>query len=368
LIAWGLTATVQEMPWQAIAYGRRIAPILRGLDRATDALAEPVFIAEGINSSVVITKRADQHFFYVSGKSEASSAPLDMRLQRMMAHVPALFHRAPKSVLVIGFGAGVTAGGFVPYPEVESIRICELESLIPPASNEFFGKENNHVLEDHRTHMVYDDARHYILTTSEKFDLITTDPIHPWVKGTATLYSKDFYEMEKAHLNPGGVVAQWLPIYESNEETVKTELATFFSVFPDASVWSTNIRGEGYDLVLLGRSDSAPLDVDRLQQRLAQPSYRGVVASLEEVEFHSATDLLTTFVGRGSTLQPVLAGVPINDDSNMRLQYMAGMGLNSLDAPKIYADLLFFRKFPDDLLTGNVEALRTAIGRRHRTF
>src|SRR6185295_17619484 len=109
------------MPWQAIAYGRRIAPILRGLDRATDTLAEPVFIAEGINSSVVITKRADQHFFYVSGKSEASSAPLDMRLQRMMAHVPALFHRAPKSVLVVGFGAGVTAGGFVTYPEVESI-------------------------------------------------------------------------------------------------------------------------------------------------------------------------------------------------------------------------------------------------------
>ena len=131
--------------------------------------------------------------------------------------------------------------------------MCELEPLIPPASDEFFGKENRHVLQDPRTRIVIDDARHFILTTPEKFDLITTDPIHPWVKGTSTLYSKDYYEQVKSHLNPGGVVAQWLPIYESDEETVKTELATFFSVFPGATVWSSNFQGEGYDLVLLGR-------------------------------------------------------------------------------------------------------------------
>ncbi len=130
--------------------------------------------------------------------------------------------------------------------------ICELEPLIPPASDEFFGKENYHVLRDPRTRVVYDDARHYILTTPEKFDVITTDPIHPWVKGTSTLYSREYYELVKSHLNPGGVAAQWLPIYESDEETVKTELATFFSVFPNATVWSNYLNGDGYDLVLLG--------------------------------------------------------------------------------------------------------------------
>ena len=94
------------VPWQAIAYGRRVAPILRGLDRATDAETTPVFVGEGINSSVVITERGDQRFFYVSGKSEASSALLDMRLQRMMGHLPAL----TKSRAAFGAGGRVRRG------------------------------------------------------------------------------------------------------------------------------------------------------------------------------------------------------------------------------------------------------------------
>jgi spermidine synthase len=186
-LAWGLSATVAGVPWQVIAYGHRVAPILRGLAVALDAQAETLFVGEGMNSSVVITKRGDQRFFYVSGKSEASSVPVDMRLQRMMGHLPALVHPAPRSVLVVGFGAGVTAGSFVPYPEVQRIVVCELERLIPPASDEFFGQQNYNVLHDARTQVIYDDARHYVFTAPQKFDVITTDPIHPWVKGTATL-------------------------------------------------------------------------------------------------------------------------------------------------------------------------------------
>ncbi len=359
ILAWGLAATVGAVPWQVIAYGRRIAPILRGLDRPIDAQTSPLFVGEGINSSVVITDRKGLRSFYVSGKSEASSALLDMRLQRMMGHLPALVDAAPHSVLVVGFGAGVTAGSFVPYPDISSIVICELEPLIPPASDEFFGKENNHVLRDPRTHVVYDDARHYILTSPEKFDVITTDPIHPWVKGTSTLYSREYYEMVKNHLNPGGVVAQWLPIYESDEETVKTELATFFSVFPNATIWSNYVDGDGYDLVLLGSADPSPIDVHALQQRLDQPGYSQVAAALADVRFHSAVDLLATYAGRAQDLAPMLAGTRLNDDLNMRLQYLAGLGLNSVSAPQVYRELLSYRKFPEDLLIGSSEGANT---------
>jgi spermidine synthase len=371
LLALGLVATVSDVPWQLIAHGRRIAPILNGLDISTDAQTTPLFVGEGINSSVVITQRGDQRFFYVSGKSEASSAPLDMRLQRMMGHIPALIHRAPQSVLVVGFGAGVTAGSFVLYPDVQSIVICELEGLIPPASDEFFGKENYHVLHDNRTRIVNDDARHYILTAATKFDVITTDPIHPWVKGTSTLYSKEYYELVRSHLNPGGVVAQWLPIYESDEETVKTELATFFSVFPNATVWSNYFQCDGYDLVLLGRENSSPIDVDALQQRLDQPAYAKVSASLAEAGFHSAVDLLATYTGRASDLQPLLAGVTINNDLNLRLQYLAGLGLNSRLSAEIYRQILTYRKFPQDLFSGTGErmnALQSTLGRPYRSF
>ena len=371
LLAWGLTATVSPVPWQMIAYGRRVAPILRGLNVVTDVQPTPLFVGEGVSSSVVISQRGDQRFFYVSGKSEASSAPLDMRLQRMMGHIPALFHPRPQSVLVVGFGAGVTAGSFVPYPEVERIVICELEPVIPPASDEYFGQQNYHVLGDRRVRVVYDDARHFIFTAPQKFDVITTDPIHPWVKGTSTLYSKEYYELVKRHLNPGGVVAQWLPIYDSDEETVKTELATFFDVFPNATVWSNYTDGDGYDLVLIAREDGAPIDVDALQKRLEQPSYKAVAASLADAGFGSAVDLLKTYAGRASDLGPLVANVPLNEDLNLRLQYLAGMGLNSAASPEIYRDILAYRQFPEGMLAGGserLEALRAVLGRRHRTF
>jgi spermidine synthase len=294
-----------------------------------------------------------------------------MRLQRMMGHLPPLLHPHPASVLVVGFGAGVTAGSFVPYPEVRSVTICELEPKIPPASDEFFGTENEHVLRDPRTRVVYDDARHFILSARDKFDVITTDPIHPWVKGTSTLYSKEYYQLVRSRLKPGGVVAQWLPIYESDEETVKTELATFFSVFPDATVWSNYFEGDGYDLVLLGRDDASPVDIDALQHRLDQPAYSKVASSLGDTGFHSALDLLATYVGRASDLQPLLSGVALNDDLNLRLQYLAGLGLNSRHPADIYARLLSYRKFPEDLLTGSpdrINALRTLFGRPQKAF
>jgi spermidine synthase len=364
-LGWTLAWTVTDVPWQVIAYGRRVAPIIRAFDLYDRANPTKVlFRGEGINSSVLIAERAGQRHFYVSGKAEASTAPLDMRLERMMGHLPALIHPRPRSVLTVGFGAGVTAGSFVVYPDVEKQVICELESFIPPASTEYFGKQNYNVFHDRRTRIIYDDARHYIFTTKNKFDVITTDPIHPWVKGTSTLYSKEYYELCKRHLNPGGVVAQWLPIYDSDAPTVKSELATFFDVFPSGTVWSNNLGGEGYDLVLIGQADAVPINVDELQQRLDRPGYSAVTASLSEVGFHSAVDLLAAYAGRASDLRPFLVDAQINNDMNLRLQYLAGLGLNSMAAPRIYRDLLGYRKFPEGLLVGSggrIDALRTLL-------
>jgi spermidine synthase len=365
-----LAATVQDVPWQMIAYGRRIAPIIRAFDLYDRANPTKVlFRGEGLNSSVLIAERAGQRHFYVSGKAEASTALLDMRLERLMGHLPAMIHPAPRSGLVVGFGAGVTAGSLTRYPELSKLVICELETFIPPASDRYFGKENYGVLQDPRTRLVYDDARHYIFTTREKFDVITTDPIHPWVKGTSVLYSKEYYQLVKRHLNPGGVVAQWLPIYDSDPQTIKTELATFFSVFPEGTLWSNNLNGDGFDLVLLGRMQDHPISVDALQARLDQPGYAPVLASLNDVGFHSAVELLSTYAGRSRDLAPLLAGAQINEDLNMRLQYLAGLGLNSMAYQQTYKEILKYRRFPEELLTGSpggrMDALRTLLSMNH---
>ena len=337
-----LVATVPSTPGILIAYGRRIM--------TSSSSAKILYAGEGINSSIAISEWNDGAVqFHVSGKVEASTEPYDMRLQRMLGHLPALIHPKPGSVLVVGFGAGVTAGSFTRYPSLQRIVICEMEPLVPRIATIFFARENYDVQHDSRTHIFYDDARHYILTSPEKFDIITSDPIHPWVKGSATLYSKEYFELVKAHLNPGGIVTQWVPLYETDLATVKSEIATFFDVFPDGTIWANENGGGGYDIVLAGEAGSAPIDVDAMEQRLASPEYAGVAKSLSDVGLQSALGLLTTYAGRGPDLKQWLAGAQINRDGNLRLQYLAGLALNFSQENLIYQQMLGYRRFPEGL-------------------
>ena len=180
-----------------------------------------------------------------------------------------------------------------------------MEPLVPPAATKYFDAQNYDVARDPRTTIVYDDARHFVLTTRDKFDIITSDPIHPWVKGSATLYSKEYFQMVKDHLNPGGVVTQWVPLYESNEETVKSEIATFLDVFPGGTIWANSIDGQGYDIFLLGQNGPTKIDVDQMQARLDSPAYSRVAESLREVGFPSAVDLLSIYSATGFRPAPV---------------------------------------------------------------
>jgi spermidine synthase len=201
VVAALIVSQITGAPPMLIAYGRRILNSMRQ--------SEILYTGEGMNSSIAISRWNDGAIqFHVSGKVEASTEPYDMRLQRMLGHLPAMLHPNPRSVLIVGFGAGVTAGTFVLYPGIQRIVICEMEQLIPPVATRYFAGQNYNVINDPRVQLVYDDARHFVLTTREKFDIITSDPIHPWVKGSATLYSREYFELVRQHLNPGGIVTQ----------------------------------------------------------------------------------------------------------------------------------------------------------------
>jgi spermidine synthase len=251
------------------------------------------------------------------------------------------------------------------HPAVERVVICEIEPLIPQVVAQHFAAENYNVVNDKRVEIVYDDARHFIRTTDEKFDVITSDPIHPWVKGAASLYTKEYFELCRERLNEGGVITQWVPLYESTTEVVKSELATFFEVFPDGTVWSNDQQGEGYDTLLLGQIGPLSIDVDRLLKRLGAPDHRPVAESLVEVGFESPLDLLATFAGTAADLAPWLADAEINRDRNLRLQYLAGVGANNYDEAMIFNNMLRYRKFPEKLFvasTQSVEELKRRLG------
>jgi spermidine synthase len=363
-IALGLVVllyrTVPAIPAGLIAYGRYLPT------RLTEMISY-LYVGEGMNSSIAVSDLGGGiRNFHVSGKVEASSEPQDMRLQRMLGNIPALFHPSPRSVLVVGFGAGVTAGSFIPYPELQRLVICEIEPLIPQHVAPYFAEENLHVLQDPRVQVFYDDARHFVLTTPEKFDIITSDPIHPWVKGAATLYTKEYFELVKKHLNPGGLVTQWVPLYESNLEVVKSEIATFFDAFPNGTIWANLNNGEGYDLVLLGQVEPLTIDLDQLAARIERPDYTRVYESLRQVGFDGPIALLGTYGGQGADLAGWMKDAAINRDRNLRLQYMAGMGASLYRGGEIYNSIAAYKRFPDQLFRGAphlIEAVRGAMSR-----
>lgn len=341
--------SVPATPPQLIAYGRQLLKF---------AFPQVLYMGEGVTSSVAVTVDAGFRQFHVSGKVEASTIPADLRQERMLGHLSALLHPNPRSVLVVGFGAGITAGSFVLYPGIERIVICEIEPLVPQKVGPYFKQENYDLLNDPRVTIVYDDARHYILTTKEKFDIITSDPIHPWVKGAANLYTQEYLELAKKRLNPGGVITQWIPLYESTRETIKSELATFFNVLPGGMVWANDRNGKTYDLVASGYRDPTKINLDEVNERLSRPEYARVRTSLRDVGFTSAIDLFGTYLAQHVDLEPWLADAQINTDRNLRLQYLAGFEYNFHKYIPLSEEIRRFRWIAPTLFSGSNETLQ----------
>jgi spermidine synthase len=184
------------------------------------------------------------------------------------------------------------------------------------------------------------------------------------VKGAAALYTEEFWQLAKSKLNPGGVVTVFVQLYESSPEAVKSEVATFLKVFPKGMVFGNTYNGAGYDIVMVGQEGDAKIDIDRIQARLDRPEYATMRQSLREVGFENAAQLFGTFAGTQQDLAPWLADAQINHDNDMRLQYLAGLGLNRYDQATIYSGMIQNRHYPEGLFTGSpdkIAAIRAAI-------
>ncbi len=391
-----LVRTVSRIPWAAVAWGRYSASYIAQVwPEVIDEKAQTpkganssqwrcTYVGEGMNVSVAVTKApTGERYFHGAGKVQASSQAQDMRLQRMLGHLSALTCRSPKkveSVLVIACGAGVTAGSFVLYPSVKKIVICDIEPLVPTTVAPMFGKENYHIVDGiaknnphfingKEVKVVYDDGRHFIHTLPEnvKFDVITSDPIDPWVKGSAALNTIEYYEMCKRHLKPGGVMSLWAPLYESSLASAKSMFGTFFKVFPNGILFSNDQQQEGYDAVLLGSVDQRKFDLNALHQMMDERNYLPVKDSLMEVgfgaggmEFESPNrsvivDLFATYAAQASILGQWMENAQLNRDKDLRLQYLAGMWFNSYQSTKILQSILMNYKFPENLFQGSEE-------------
>jgi spermidine synthase len=345
-----LARVVPPLPGLLVAYGRY---------SATWANVNQIeYVGEGITAAVAVTRTADGVLnYHNAGKIQASSEPQDMRLQRMLGHITTLVPKNPADVLVIGCGAGVTAGAVSIDPLVKRQTIAEIEPLVPRVVSTHFAEHNFNVIANPKVRVHLDDARHYLLTTREKFDAITSDPLDPWVKGAATLYTREFFQVVKDHLNPGGVVTLFVQLYESTDAAVKSEIATFFEAFPNGAVFANTVNNQGYDLVLFGQMGDAPIDVDAVQARLSAPEAEPIRRSLSQIGINSAVQLFATYGGSRADMTTWLRDATINTDRNLRLQYLAGLGLNLYQSAAIYQNMIRESRYPDRLFTGSEATL-----------
>ncbi|MFC1851206.1 fused MFS/spermidine synthase [candidate division CSSED10-310 bacterium] len=308
--------------WDALLHrglmGIQGAEIRSTVDQAQKALVErevqTLYVKEGIQSTVAVIKdlTSDIMALKIDGKTVASSHYQDMRVQKMLGHLPMLLAKKGQKALVVGLGTGMTFGALGLYPQLQTTCI-ELEAAVIGAA-EYFSEYNNAAVSPKpHTKIVIDDGRNYILKLSGTVDIITMDPIHPWVAGAASLFSRDHFMVCLDKLSPGGIMCLWAPLYQLDPVDYKTMVRSFVDVFPHSQIWYTNT-----DAILIGSNRPIHVDVARIQNILQNEIIR---QDLAQVNLDSLESILISYWANRTELLKFVGNVPLNDDDLPILEY-----------------------------------------------
>lgn len=199
---------------------------------------------------------------YVNNSAVIGSSYDAIKVVKMVGHLPFFTGLECKNVLVVGFGIGVTTSAIASHPEVENIDCIELVAGLKDAAHYYAGLNNN-IQNDKRLRVIPGDGRHYLQATGNKYDLISSDPTHP-ILGSGSLYTREYFELCKSRLNPGGMVSQYLPLHKLLPEDFQGIIKTFHSVFPGATVW----LGQSH-AVLLGSVEPLKIDFVKWADKIA---------------------------------------------------------------------------------------------------
>ncbi|MFQ5464521.1 MAG: fused MFS/spermidine synthase [Thermodesulfobacteriota bacterium] len=255
--------------------------------------ANIVFARHGLYGLVAVEKNKflNNTALWINGKVDASTARNDMQNQDFLGQLPLLFHRRPEKVLNIGFGSGVTAGAVASHRDVKLIDCVELDPLVVEAASRYFADENNNVTGNPRVRVHYEDGRHFLYTTKEKYDVIISEPSNIWISGVSQLFTREFYRIADEHLNEDGIFTQWLPAYDLVREDFDLVLNTLDERFEHIMYWTNRT-----DIILLASHEPLTVDygyvarhmrerevVEDIAKGLDNPNLYTTAALLEEI-------------------------------------------------------------------------------------
>jgi len=325
--------------------------VVLNLHQRAGAEVEILQHAEGVQNTIdVVRSRSGVTSLVIGGNVEADDSETQRRHFVLKAHLPLLFLPEPRRVLVVGLGMGITLQSTLRHPGVERIQVVELSPEIAEAQA-VLRHVNGDVLRDPRVALRIDDGRSYMSFARERFDMITADPIHPKVSRVGYLYTEEYYAAVRARLAPGGVVCQWMPLYQIAPMRLRSAVASFAAVFPEATLWYVKNHA-----LLVARGDGAPLlasaaDWRRLRERLADP---GVHADLAGVGLGDPEPLLARLLLGPAEIRAFAAGetgVPRNTDDSPYLEYFVPADLHYGPADNL-RELLRFASDPGAALPG----------------
>ncbi len=312
------------------------------IDRFAIADFELLYYDEGYSSVVTVaqSRRSGNIWLANNGKVDASST-LDMPTQVLVAHLPFLFHSDPKVAVVIGLASGSTVGATTLHNSLEHIEAVELEPAVVQASH-FFDDFNHRPLEDDRVELFLNDGRNHLLRAEEGYyDIIISEPSNPWITGVSNLFTREFFEMGKTRLAPGGVWSQWVQVYGMHPDDLRSILATFASVFPHTTLFATI---EDSDLVLIGSESPLSLDIDNVRTMLQDPD---IADEMKIIDVNNEYDLLAYYRLDQNGLTQFIDGAVLNTDDNMRIEYSAPKHLHDATISDNLSALMRGHHVPD---------------------
>ncbi|HEX2881730.1 MAG TPA: fused MFS/spermidine synthase, partial [Polyangiaceae bacterium] len=324
-LATGPTSTWRHEP---IGVGRAN---FSGLDRnqlrqrMAEAQARTVWERDGRESNVQLASGVALSFS-INGKSDGN-VWADRGTQTMLGLVPAMLHGKAQRAFVVGLGTGMSAGWLAQLPSMQHVDVAEIEPAVVDVARAAH-ESNADVLNNPKVSVFLGDAREFMLTSTERYDVIASEPSNPYRAGIASLFTAEFYGVVADRLNPDGIFAQWVQGYEIDVATVRTVLRTLRHVFPFVEVWQT----QGADFLMIGTKQAPSISRDALAQQLSEPPLRDLLPRMWLVE--GVEGVLAHFIADSALTQEVseLGNPAINSDDTNVLEYsFAHTAGNSVD-------------------------------------
>ena len=199
--------------WQRLGSGLAASAVLVGslffandFQDVVSSYSSRIEVRRDYAASVISADPRKQKVLLVNGLGMTRLTPVT----KFMVHLPLAFHQGrPESALVICFGMGTSYRSALSW----NLDTTTVE-LVPNVTKAFgfYHADAARFINDPNGHIIIDDGRRYLKRTSKKFDVIVVDPSPPVeVAGSSLLYSKEFYELAKQHLKPGGILQMWSP-------------------------------------------------------------------------------------------------------------------------------------------------------------